>query len=50
MDYGKIDFCIEAGKPVVIDVNKTPGTMGGKFTSEYQRALEKRAKGIFDYL
>ncbi len=49
MDYGKIDFCMDSGTPLVIDVNKTPGSMSGKITGAYLELLRKRAHGIDDY-
>jgi hypothetical protein len=46
IDYGKIDFAIVDGRPVVYDVNKTPASPGASRSANVRRL----AAGIEDYL
>jgi len=39
LDYGKLDFVMDNGKPVLIDVNKTPGIGRSIFPSLLQRKI-----------
>lgn len=47
IDYGKIDYVMHEGAPVVIDVNKTPGqppvVPGSQWAREYAKALARCA-------
>jgi len=44
LDYGKIDYVMHNGRPVVLDINKTPGGSVDPATRELDRQM---AKGIF---
>ena len=50
MDYGKLDFVLHEGKPVLIDVNKTIGLSGG-YRSENELRAGRRflADGLYSY-
>ena len=50
IEYGKIDYTIHHGEPVVVDINKTPGVMGGNLSADYLASVHKRAEGINDFL
>lgn len=45
-DYGKIDFVIHDGKPVLIDANRTPTLPRGRLTGAVREGLEMLAGGI----
>ena len=49
LDFGKIDYFMDGDQPVVIDVNKTPGTTGGKLTQSYLSQIHSRADAIQDW-
>ena len=46
-DYGKFDYILQDGKPVLLDANKTPG---GTNTLRYIEMCREWAKGIHSYL
>ena len=46
-DYGKFDYVMHEGKPVLLDANKTPG---GGDNPEYFTLCREWAKGIQSYL
>ena len=48
-DYGKFDFVVHGGRPVILDVNKTQGP-GLLHIPEYDATNARRARGIYDYL
>lgn len=50
LDYGKIDYLIHDGKPVVVDVNKTTGHGGVSTDPGVQAMRRARARGIWDFL
>jgi hypothetical protein len=51
LDYGKIDYVLADGEPVVLDINKTIG-LTDRFADdpEIERARRERARAIYDYL
>jgi len=49
-DYGKFDYVVVDGRPVLLDVNKTIGWAGVPDTPEAQALRRERAQGIYDYL
>ena len=46
-DYGKFDYVLQEGKPMLLDANKTPG---GTNTPRYIEMCREWAKGIHAYL
>jgi hypothetical protein len=50
LDYGKIDYVVHEGRPILLDLNKTTGTSPG-FRSPEERAASRRhlADGIRDF-
>ncbi len=49
VDYGEIDHVLRDVKPVIFDINRTPGISGA--SEENQQALANAlAPGILDYL
>lgn len=47
-DYGKFDYVIHEGNPVLLDINKTVGA-AGKVTPEIEAMRKDRAQGIYSY-
>jgi hypothetical protein len=47
-DYGKFDYVIHDGRPVLLDTNKTTGA-GVPWTPELQAARRHRAEGIYSF-
>jgi len=47
-DYGKFDYVIHDGQPLLLDINKTTGAVA-KATPEIQAARRHRAGGIYSY-
>jgi hypothetical protein len=45
-DYGKLDFVIHEGKPVLIDANRTPTFPRGEMAAAIRQGLEDLARGI----
>ncbi len=51
LDYGKIDYIVVDGKPVVLDINKTMGyNASAGVNAEVVKARRELAEGIYDYL
>jgi len=48
MDYGRFDYVMHEGKPVVLDVNKTQAA--GPLTDETRKQVETLSAGIYFYL
>jgi hypothetical protein len=50
-DYGKFDYVLHEGEPVLLDINKTVG-LNGRFMHdpEIEKARHARARGILDFL
>lgn len=50
-DYGKFDYVLQEGRPVLLDLNKTVG-LSGRFSGDVavERARKERARGIYDFL
>ncbi len=49
LDYGKIDYVVDHGEAVVLDVNKTTGGGGMAETPELLAARARRARALYDY-
>lgn len=47
-DYGKFDYVIYEGQPVLLDINKTTGA-AKKVTSDIEALRRHRAEGIYSY-
>jgi len=47
-DYGKIDFIFHGGKPVLLDINRTPSLPRGTTKEMYLQQTEGLARGIAD--
>ncbi len=48
-DYGKFDYVVRDGKPLLLDINKTQGAGLIGFTA-YAKSNERRARGIHAFL
>jgi hypothetical protein len=48
-DYGKFDFVVHRGRPILLDANRTPGG-STTLTEEYARGAAELAKGIDAFL
>jgi hypothetical protein len=51
LDYGKLDYVVVDGKPILLDVNKTVGASPGTMTSspEMKTLRRFRAEGLYSY-
>ncbi len=49
LDFGKIDYCINNNKIVLIDINKTVGMQAGSNSPEFLALARQCAKGLYDY-
>lgn len=45
-DYGKIDFVVHEGHPVILDVNRTPTMPGGQISAAVLAGMKDLARGI----
>jgi hypothetical protein len=50
LDYGKIDYVLRDGRPLVIDVNKTTGASNHTDPVALRAMRRERANGIYAYL
>jgi len=48
-DYGKFDFVVHRGRPILLDANRTPGG-STTLTEEYARGAAELAKGLDAFL
>ena len=48
-DYGKFDFVVHGGRPILLDANRTPGG-SATLTEEYAQGAAELAKGIDVFL
>ena len=48
-DYGKFDYCINDGKVVLLDINKTIGNGGIEYTKQLAIIHRERAEGLYAY-
>ena len=48
-DYGKFDYVMHDGRPVLLDANKTTGAAGLPFTPELLAARRYRAEGLYSF-
>ena len=49
LDYGKLDFVLHEGRPVLLDVNRTP-TLGPRIRELAQAGMQEWAKGLGAFL
>ena len=50
-DYGKFDYVVRDGVPILIDANRTPGAPDGHRTNpEIIRSMDRLATGIDDFI
>ncbi len=47
LDYGKIDYVMHKGEPVLLDLNRTPAVSGDAFSEDYVSQCAPLAEGIF---
>lgn len=45
-DYGKIDFVVHEGKPILLDANRTPTMPGGEISEAARTGMQELARGI----
>jgi hypothetical protein len=50
VDYGKFDYVVHDGKPVLLDLNKTTGAAGDAGSKMLEEELRYQAEGIDAYL
>ena len=50
VDYGKIDYCMHDGVPVLLDVNKTIGMSPRNPSQDFLEYVCRISPGITDYL
>jgi hypothetical protein len=48
-DYGKFDYVVHDGRPVLLDANKTTGAAGLPLTPELVAARRYRAEGLYSF-
>ena len=50
-DFGKFDYVVHHGKPIIFDINKTPGSGSNYFkaTPEINEMRRRRAEGLYAY-
>jgi len=49
LDYGKLDYLVHEGHPVLIDVNKTTGASGQMAGAPLQAMRRRIAEGVYSY-
>jgi len=50
LDYGKLDYVVNDGKPILLDVNKTIGATGLINKKENDKKRKYLSEGIFSYI
>ena len=50
LDYGKLDYVVHDGRPVLIDVNKTTGASASMADAPLQTMRRRLAEGLYSYL
>lgn len=48
IDYGKIDYILHRGRPVLLDINRTPTVSGDAHSEGYIQQCEVLARGLVD--
>ena len=48
-DYGKFDYCIHKGAPVLLDTNKIIGMGRLKFTPQINAMIKARGEGLYSF-
>jgi hypothetical protein len=48
-DYGKFDYCMHNGKPVLLDINKLIGMSNWKYRKEINEMVRARGEGIYGF-
>lgn len=46
LDYGKIDYIMHRGEPILLDINRTPAVTGDAFSEEYVRQCGPLSDGV----
>lgn len=46
LDYGKIDYIMHHGEPILLDINRTPTVSGDAFSEKYVRQCGPLADGV----
>jgi len=49
LDYGKLDYVLKDGKPILLDINKTIGATGLINKKENDKKRRHLSEGIFSY-
>lgn len=49
LDYGKLDYVVKDGKPILLDINKTIGATGLINKKENDKKRQHLSEGIFSY-
>ena len=49
LDYGKLDYLVHEGRPVLIDVNKTTGASASMADAPLQAMRRRLAEGLYSY-
>ncbi len=49
LDYGKLDYLVHDGRPVLIDVNKTTGASASMADAPLQAMRRRLAEGLYSY-
>jgi hypothetical protein len=49
IDYGKLDYVVNAGEPVLLDVNKTTGASSHMADDELRAMRRYQAEGLYSY-
>jgi hypothetical protein len=49
MDYGKLDYVVHLGEPVLLDVNKTTGASRHLQDDELRAMRRHQAEGLYSY-
>lgn len=48
IDYGKIDYILHRGRPVLLDINRTPTVSGDAYSEPYVQQCARLAIGVAD--
>jgi hypothetical protein len=49
LDYGKLDYVVKDGKPILLDINKTIGATGLINKKENDKKRKHLSEGIYSY-
>ena len=48
-DYGKFDYCVNNGKVILLDANKTVGVGGIRYVKQLTKVYRQRADALYSY-